>query len=117
MQTTVVIIPTELITDWDSFHTVFEARLGFPGYYGRNMNAWIDCLTYADDAHAGMVAHPVSKGELLTLRLDHAAEFEKRCPEQYRALVECTAFVNYRRLDTGGEPVLALLMSGWFSAS
>jgi len=113
MKTTVVAVPTERIVDWDSFHAVFKESLGFPSYYGANMDAWIDCLTYADE-DAGMVAHPVPKGELLTLRLDHAAAFETRCPEQYRALIECAAFVNYRRVETGGEPVLALLISGQF---
>lgn len=117
MHTTVVEIPADRIVGWDSFHSVFAERLGFPSYYGRNMNAWIDCLSYADDPDAGMLAGPVSKGDLLTLRLDGAAEFGKRCPEQYQALIECTAFVNFRRVERGQEPVLALLLSGWFPAA
>lgn len=114
MRTTVIAVPTDRIVDWESFHSVFEESLGFPSYYGRNMDAWIDCLTYADDKDAGMISRPVAKGELLTLRLDDAASFERRCPEQYRALVECSAFVNYRRADAGEEPVVALLPVGWF---
>jgi len=58
MQTTVITIPTHRITDWDSFHDVFAEILGLPGFYGRNMNAWIDCLTSADEPH-GLVAQPV----------------------------------------------------------
>ena len=54
------------ITDWDSFHETFAAALGFPSYYGRNMNAWVDCLTYEDD---GMTAIPVKPGEVLTRQL------------------------------------------------
>ena len=34
------------ITDWKSFHDECAAVFGFPDFYGRNMNAWIDCLTY-----------------------------------------------------------------------
>ncbi len=38
-------LQTQSIHDWDGFHSVFAKTLGFPGYYGRNMNAWIDCMT------------------------------------------------------------------------
>jgi hypothetical protein len=115
MNTALVPIPTDLIADWDSFHEVFAKALGFPSFYGRNMDAWIDCMTYADEADAQMLSPAVLPGELLTLRIDNAADFAARCPEQFKALVECTAFVNYRRIETGGTPVLSLLMSGDFS--
>lgn len=114
MQTKIVRIPTDLIVDWDSFHDVFDKALGFPGYYGRNMSAWVDCLTYADDAESGMVSDPVGPGELLTLAIPDAAAFKKRCPEQWDALIECAAFVNYRRTDVGEAPVISLLIDGYF---
>ena len=114
MQTTVISIPTADITDWDTFHDVFEKALGFPDYYGRNMNAWIDCMTYADDPDSGMIAHAVQPGGLLTLRLADAPAFKKRSPEQYEALIECAAFVNFRRVEQGDEPVLSLLIEGHF---
>lgn len=114
MHTKVVNIPTGRIVDWESFHDVFDEALGFPGYYGRNMNAWIDCLTYADDTESGMVADPIASGDLLALSIGDAAEFKRRCPEQFDALIECTAFVNYRRREVGDGPVLALLIDGYF---
>jgi hypothetical protein len=114
VQTTVISIPTDKIVDWDSFHAVFEEALGFPDFYGRNMNAWVDCMTCADDAESGMIVPAVQRGELLTLRLAGVAAFKKRCPEQYEALIECTAFVNYRRVEQGEEPVLSLLLEGYF---
>jgi hypothetical protein len=112
MQTTVVTIPTERITNWDSFHDTFAAMLGFPAFYGRNMNAWIDCMGYIDDAESGMTSVAISAGTILTLRLDRAQDFERRCPEQYRELIEGTAAVNQRRLETGDEPILALMLAG-----
>jgi hypothetical protein len=115
MNTTLVPIPTSQITDWSSFHEVFAEALGFPSFYGRNMNAWIDCMTYADDPVAGMLARGVRPGELLTLRIDDASDFADRCPEQFKALVECTAFVNYRRVEVAEKQVLCLLMSGHFA--
>ncbi|MGC8001097.1 barstar family protein, partial [Salmonella enterica] len=33
------------ITDWDSFHTESAAAFGFPDFYGRSMDAWVDCLS------------------------------------------------------------------------
>lgn len=57
---------------------------------------------------------PVLKGELLTLRLDKAADFAARCPEQYAALIDGAAFVNYRRMEKGEQPVLSLMIAGGF---
>lgn len=115
MNTTLIPIPTNRITDWASFHEVFAEALGFPDFYGENMDAWIDCMTYADEPEAQMVARAAPPGELLTLQIDHVSDFAVRCPEQFRALVECAAFVNYRRVEVGRKPVLCLLMSGYFS--
>ncbi|WGM40993.1 barstar family protein [Caulobacter sp. NIBR1757] len=114
MQTLITNVPANRIVDWDNFHAVFADCLGFPGYYGANMAAWIDCLTYADDAEARMVSRPVAKGAVLTLQIDEAAAFARRCPAQYAALVECAAFVNHRRVEVGQPPVIALLMVGSF---
>lgn len=114
MQTTIISIPTDQITDWESFHSVFQAALGFPDFYGRNMDVWNDCMTYIDDPPGGMSTACVAPGELIALRIDNAAEFQRRCPEQYDALIECTAFVNCRRRERGGTPVLTLLLIGDF---
>src|SRR3954453_16852044 len=84
----VVEIPTSKIRDWDTFDDVFAVALGFPDFYGRNMNAWIDCLTYADEDD-GMRSIVVPPGDVLTLHLAEAASFAERCPEQYAAVVEC----------------------------
>jgi hypothetical protein len=103
----VVTIPVSQITDWDSFHDIFADVLGFPGFYGRNMNAWIDCLTYRDEDD-GMASVQVPDGDVLTLQLDEGQAFKTRCPEQYAALIECSAFVNWRRIDAGQRPIVAL---------
>jgi Barstar (barnase inhibitor) len=114
MKTTVVTIPTNQIADWDSFHSVFQAVFGFPSFYGRNMNAWIDCMTYLDDPPSGMTSVCIGSGQLVAIRIDDVPDFQQRCPEQYEALIESVAFVNYRRIDRGGPPVLTLMLGGWF---
>jgi len=103
----IVDIPTGEITDWPSFHGVFAAQLGFPEFYGRNMDAWVDCLTSADEDD-GMLSVTVAPGEVLTLRLLGAADFKRRCPDIFDAVVGCAAAVNERRIERGGTAVLAL---------
>lgn len=105
---TVVTIDTTEITDWNSFHDVFAQALGFPSFYGRNMNAWIDCMTSLDDPNAGTSKVTVPPGQVLTLQLAHIDDFVTRCPELYAAVTECAAFVNYRRIEQGECTVLAL---------
>jgi hypothetical protein len=109
MNCLVISIPTEKIVDWSSFHDVFQTVLGFPEFYGRNMDAWIDCMTSLDRPDDGMSAVTVGTGELLAMRIGD--ELRLRCPEQYNAIVECSAFVNVRRVEVGETPVLALLLS------
>ena len=104
----VVQIDATQIRDWETFHTVFSAAFGFPSFYGRNMDAWIDCMTYLDDPAAEMSDVHVPRGTVLTIQLDHVDEFIAHCPQQYRALIECSAFVNWRRLEQGDPSVLAL---------
>lgn len=114
MDTKIVSFPGEHITDWGTFHTVCQEVFGFPDFYGRNMNAWIDCMTDLDAPENGMTKINVAKGGLVVIRLDNADDFKKRCPEQYDALIESAAFVNYRRVELGEAPVLALLMLGFY---
>ena len=101
-------VDCERITDWPSFHREFAQAFGFPEFYGKNMNAWIDCLTYLDDPDAGMSTVHCSRGSVLALELLNVAAFRQQCPEQYSALIECAAFVNWRRLETGLPAVLAI---------
>jgi Barstar (barnase inhibitor) len=107
-----VTIPVEKIIDWPTFHDTFQRELGFPDFYGRNMNAWTDCMTSVDTPFYGLTSITVQPDEILILRIDEPFEFRRRCPEQYNALIECTAFVNHRRLEVGEPPVLALLLVG-----
>ena len=96
------------ITDGDSFHAVFAEAFGFPAFYGRNLDAWIDCMTSLDAPGDGMTAVHAPPGGVVTLHLEHANDFARRCPELYDAIVECTAFVNLRRIEVGQPVVLAL---------
>ena len=96
------------INDWNTFHDLFAETFGFPDFYGRNMNAWIDCMSSLDAPEDGMTSVHCDKGDFVVLELSNAKDFKKRCPEQYEALIECAAFVNYRNLEVGENPLLML---------
>jgi hypothetical protein len=96
------------ISNWESFHDYFSEVMGFPKFYGRNMNAWIDCMTCLDEPDAGMTSVHVDLGDILVLCLSGASELKKKCPEIYAALVECSSFVNYRRIEMGEDAILAI---------
>jgi hypothetical protein len=106
-----VTLDTRRITDWESLHSVFAEVFGFPRFYGRNMNAWIDCMTRLDDPSAGMSTVSAPAGGVVVLQLDHADDFARRCPEQFTEIVDCAAFVNWRRSEAGQPAVLALSYS------
>lgn len=101
----IVTIDCNHITGWDSFHDVFKNTFGFPDYYGKNMNAWIDCMSNPDSDFSNVF---VSDDEPLTLFLQNIKSFRQKCPDIYDAIIECSAFVNYRRLDIGEQPYLLL---------
>ncbi|GAA4309781.1 barstar family protein [Nibribacter koreensis] len=86
----------ENIADWDSFHKEIKHVLGFPDYYGENMNAWIDCVD------------EMSEEEPILIQIENCKLLKTRAPEILEALFECTAFVNYRKLEVGSKPTLIL---------
>src|SRR5262245_24250664 len=102
------ILDATAITDWASFHDASRAAFGFPDFYGRNMDAWIDCLTDLDD---GMSRFSLPPTETLTIEVRGAHDFFVRCPEIAVALAECVSFVNFRNLETGAPARLILLLA------
>ncbi|MGH9942710.1 MAG: barstar family protein [Pyrinomonadaceae bacterium] len=101
-------LDTESITDWQSFHKVCQAVFGFPDFYGMNMDAWIDCLSYLDK-DAGMTHFHLAEGEMLHIEISTTNSFHRRLPEIFGALVECSALVNQRYVEDGRAPVLSLV--------
>ena len=102
-------LPTKRITDWRSFHEVCQEVFGFPDFYGMNMDAWIDCMSYLHE-DAGMTRFLLAEGEKLRIEVEAAEDFKSRVPEIYRALRECSSFVNERHAEDGEAPVLWLAL-------
>jgi hypothetical protein len=101
-------LETESISDWQSFHEACRKVFGFPDFYGMNMDAWIDCMSYLGE-DAGMTRFHLADGESLHIEISATESFKGRLPEIFDALVECSAFVNRRYIEGGKAPVLSLL--------
>jgi hypothetical protein len=104
-----VVLRGEAIVDWASFHSECKRALGFPAFYGNNMNAWIDCMSSlrVDD---GMVGVALGREEVLELEIRGSHDLARRLPDVMQALVECTAFANRERYVIAGEPPAIVLV-------
>jgi Barstar (barnase inhibitor) len=63
------------ISDWNSFHEGFARVFGFPDFYGKNMDAWIDCLTSLDAPADVISGVHCETGTVLTLELENGHRF------------------------------------------
>jgi hypothetical protein len=104
----IVRIPTVQITDWESFHRVFAAVMGFPGFFGCTMNGWVDCMSSLDCPEDGMTKIHCTPPDVVVLHLENVRNFRVSHRELYDAIIEGCAFVNYRRLEIGEPAVLAV---------
>jgi hypothetical protein len=105
---TVVRLPTAAITDWVSFHQVCQETFGFPTFYGKNMNAWIDCLTYLDEGD-GMSHFHLRPSEKLVVEVLETKDLMSRVPDVVAGLIEGTAAVNQRHIQDGKQPMITLV--------
>ena len=83
------------IKNWKSFHSEFKKEMNFPDYYGENMNAWIDCVDELTDKPT-------------ILQIVNGKYLKENTPELFNAILECGAFVNYRKIEIGEKPNLII---------
>jgi hypothetical protein len=95
----IVNLNTHQVIDWESFHSVFAEAFGFPNWYGGNMNAWIDCMSSLDYPEDELSEVKCQVGDVVVLQLEHADTFAATAPEVFQELLDCTAFVNWRRIE------------------
>lgn len=65
-------------------------------------------MTSLDSEEDGLTTIHVAPGSVLGLEVTGVATLRDEHPIQYQALVECAAFVNWRRIERGRSPILAL---------
>jgi RNAse (barnase) inhibitor barstar len=98
------------IRDMSSFHEVFARTLKFFDGYGRNMDAWIDCMT---DLHGPRALSSLNlpEGEEINIVLQGTQDLSQRRPEIIRELVECTAAVNRHYRSRSSEVRVAMVFA------
>jgi hypothetical protein len=96
------------IVDRYSLHSVFAEAFGFPEWYGRNMNAWIDCMSSLDYPDDELSEVKCQVGNIVVLQLENADAFAARAPELFQELIDCVALVNWRRIERSESAILAL---------
>jgi hypothetical protein len=97
----------EAVVDWESFHDVCSCTFGFPAFYGRNMDAWIDCLSYLVEGD-GICKYKLGPGERLDILMPNFEKFSREFRDICIGLLECTAFVNQRYVASGDIPRIGL---------
>ncbi|MGV8899890.1 MAG: barstar family protein [Burkholderiaceae bacterium] len=106
---TTVIMNGEAITNWEAFHNESQRVFGFPEFYGRNMNAWVDCLSYLRDDD-GMSKFRLKPDEVLRIEVQHAQQLRTQAPEILDDLAFCIEAINERYADYGEKPALELVL-------
>lgn len=91
------IIDGSKILTWVAFHDQFTEIMAFPYYYGRNMNAWIDCV---DELST----------EPTLIEIQYAKTLEAKAPDILHEILKCAAFVNFRKIEQGEPSTLMLSM-------
>lgn len=87
---------------------MLSEAFGFTAGYGRNLDALVDCLTQLDHPTARMSRVAVHHGQVGLLVIDHLDGKNKLQAAQVKDLTDAVAFVNWRRLEKGQPPVLAV---------
>ena len=99
-----------LIADWNDFHTACADAFGFPDFYGRTMDAWIDCLSYLRDDE-NMTCFRLKPDETLQITVIHADTLRKNAPDLLEEVTFCVEGINDRYADYGEKPALVLTLA------
>lgn len=97
------------IADWNSFHAQAKAVFGFPDFYGNNMDAFVDCLSYLRDDD-GMSTVRLGSDEVLQIDILHADTWRAAQPDMLEEVLYCMAGINDRYQDYGEKPALKVTL-------
>jgi RNAse (barnase) inhibitor barstar len=95
------------LCDWPSFHKESQEKFGLPDFYGRNMDAWIDCLSGVRDDD-GMSSIALAPDEILLIEVLNTDVLRAKAPHILEVLRECIEAVNERYAEDGEIPPLQL---------
>ena len=72
----VVEIDGKRLVGSERFHDTFTKLFGFPDFYGRTMDAWIDCMSSLDEPESGLTKLTVARGKIVTLKIKNYKYFK-----------------------------------------
>ena len=84
------------ISSWDSFHDEFQKEFGFFEGYGRNLNAWIDCMSdlSTNGEYDSLTKFNLNNGDRLILKIINTEGWKKKSPETFDAFIDCCISAN-----------------------
>lgn len=95
--------------DRETFHRESRRVFGFPDFYGRNMSAWIDCMSTLRD-NDGMSSYVLQRDEVLRIEILDGQAWRKRVPDIAMALEDAIHECNERYREHGEKPALELVL-------
>ena len=95
------------IQDLESMHLLLKEKFGFPDFYGKNVNALIDCLTSLRHPEDYMTTIVLEKDEILILRIK-SINFKYSIIINHLFISICD--VNQRYESSGNTPPIHLVL-------
>ncbi len=96
------------ITELSDLHEKLKVELGFPDFYGMNVNALIDCLQSMRFPEEGMSNVVLGEEEVLTLELKNFSNAKMLLLNSLLVAVEA---VNQREMDRNRKHSIVLYLS------
>jgi len=97
------------IIDEAHFHAQCVSAFGFPEFYGNNIDAWVDCLSYLRDDE-NMTKFRLKPNEVLEIVVQDAEAMKVQVPDLLEEITFCVAGINERYEDYGEKPALKLVL-------
>lgn len=98
-----------IFKNWKIFDEEFAKIFGFPDFYGKNMDAWIDCMSYLDDPDSGMTTINLTPNDLLEFKIvEYKNDTEFFKSEIFQEFALCCFFINNRFKESDSETRLII---------
>jgi hypothetical protein len=95
------------VCDLDSMHELLKERFGFPDFYGKNVNALIDCWSSLRRPEDGMTSICLGFDEVLNLTIRSLPMDNLMILNHFLIAVEA---VNQRNIETQYPPSICLVL-------
>lgn len=105
-------VPEEAFFEEAVCHEAFQKAMGFSDFYGKNWDAWIDCMFSIDSPDDGMSKITVSEGESLEIEILIIDGNEYHTTITWGSFCACVAAVNGRFSGCGSETRIIITEKG-----